>query len=400
MSALPDRKKFSSVLLGAAFLMATSAIGPGFITQTTVFTNELGTSFGFIILCSVIIDIIVQLNIWRVVSVSGLRAQDLANQFLKGSGYVLAVLVVVGGLAFNIGNVAGAALGIQVLAGTDLWIGVIISVVISLFIFWYREAGHAVDVFSKILGILMILLTLYVVLVSNPPLLKAVHHSFAPEKIDTASVLILVGGTVGGYISFAGVHRLIDAGISGPDNVRAVSQNSVRGIMIASTMRILLFLAALGVVAGGGVLLESNPAASVFQLAAGEIGYRIFGVVLWSAAITSVVGSAYTSISFLQTLHPFFDRHYRWTVSAFILFSALIFLSVGRPVQILVIVGALNAFILPVALAIVLMVARKPKWMGSYKHPTWLVISGWAVAIALLALSIKTILYDLLRLWE
>ena len=29
-----------SVLLGAAFLMATSAIGPGFLTQTTVFTGN------------------------------------------------------------------------------------------------------------------------------------------------------------------------------------------------------------------------------------------------------------------------------------------------------------------------------------------------------------------------
>lgn len=34
-----------SILTGAAFLMATSAIGPGFLTQTTVFTQSLGASF-------------------------------------------------------------------------------------------------------------------------------------------------------------------------------------------------------------------------------------------------------------------------------------------------------------------------------------------------------------------
>jgi Mn2+/Fe2+ NRAMP family transporter len=400
MSASPDRKKVSSILLGSAFLMATSAIGPGFITQTTVFTQQLGTSFGFIILCSIIIDIIVQLNIWRVVSVSGLRAQDLANRFIFGSGYLLAALVVIGGLAFNIGNVAGAALGIQVLAGIDLWIGAVISVAVSLFIFWYREAGNAMDLFAKTLGILMILLMIYVVVVARPPLIDALHRSVIPEKIDTTSILILVGGTVGGYISFAGVHRLIDAGISGPENVSAVSKNSVRGILIASSMRILLFLAALGVVAGGGVLMESNPAASVFQLAAGEIGFRIFGVVLWCAAITSVVGSAYTSISFLQTLNPFFKKHYRMTVSFFIIFSALIFLYIGRPVKVLVIVGALNAFVLPIALTIVLLISQKKKWMGSYKHPLWLVISGWIVMFALLGLCLKTIAFDLLRLWQ
>ena len=32
--------------------MATSAIGPGFLTQTTVFTQQLASKFGFVILLS------------------------------------------------------------------------------------------------------------------------------------------------------------------------------------------------------------------------------------------------------------------------------------------------------------------------------------------------------------
>jgi Mn2+/Fe2+ NRAMP family transporter len=60
--------------------MATSAIGPGFMTQTAVFTNQLLASFGFIILISVLVDIGAQMNIWRIVSASGLRAQEIANK--------------------------------------------------------------------------------------------------------------------------------------------------------------------------------------------------------------------------------------------------------------------------------------------------------------------------------
>ena len=60
--------------------MATSAIGPGFLTQTTVFTNQLLASFGFIILISVLLDIGAQLSIWRVLAVSELRAQELADR--------------------------------------------------------------------------------------------------------------------------------------------------------------------------------------------------------------------------------------------------------------------------------------------------------------------------------
>ena len=65
-----------SAMLGAAFLMANSSIGPGFLTQTTVFTQQLMASLGFVILVAVLLDIGAQLNTWRVLTVSGLRAQD------------------------------------------------------------------------------------------------------------------------------------------------------------------------------------------------------------------------------------------------------------------------------------------------------------------------------------
>ena len=51
-----DGKALRSTLIGAAFLMATSAIGPGFLTQTAVFTESLGASFAFAILVSVIVQ--------------------------------------------------------------------------------------------------------------------------------------------------------------------------------------------------------------------------------------------------------------------------------------------------------------------------------------------------------
>ena len=400
MSASGAPKTARAALLGAAFLMATSAIGPGFITQTTVFTQQLLTSFGFVILCSILLDIGAQLNIWRVISISGLRAQVLANTLLPGLGYVLAALVVSGGLAFNIGNVAGAGLGMQVLSGLDPLAGAVISTIVALFIFWVKEAGNAMDMFSKVLGFIMIGLTLYVAISSQPPIIAAIHRSFIPEKIDTTAIVTLVGGTVGGYISFAGAHRLLDAGIQGPENIRHVTKASISAILIASTMRILLFLAALGVVMAGGILDPGNPAASVFEIAAGSIGLKIFGVVLWSAAITSVVGSAYTSVSFLRSFHPWIDANYRLVISIMIVSSTIIFGIVGRPVNILIIAGALNGFILPAALSIILFAAIKKKLVGSYRHPAWLSLLGWLVVIVMSYMCVKTIITGLGPLWK
>lgn len=398
-------KANSSAILGAAFLMATSAIGPGFITQTTVFTQQLLTSFGFVILISVILDIAAQLNIWRLVAVTEKRAQDIANELLPGMGYFLAGLIVLGGLAFNIGNLAGAGLGINILFNIDAsasypLYGSIISAIIALVIFWVKEAGVAMDWFAKILGFVMIVLTLYVAIQSQPPVLEAIHRSFIPETINTTMIVTLVGGTVGGYISFAGAHRLLDAGVKGKDQLPRVTRGSVNAILLASLMRVLLFLAALGVVVAGGVLDQKNPAASVFRIAAGNLGYKIFGVVLWSAAITSVVGSAYTSISFLRSFHPWIEKQQRWLVSAFIVFSCFIFASIGQPVKVLIMVGALNGLILPVALAMMLMAAFKSKLVGSYKHPLWMSVAGWLVVAVMTAMGVQVLARDIPKLWH
>jgi len=371
--------------------MATSAIGPGFLTQTTVFTEKLLASFGFVILISIIIDIGAQLSIWRVLTMSGMRAQDLANKLFPGLGYLLAALIVFGGLVFNIANMGGCGLGMRVITGMSTEVSAIVSCVVALVIFWMKEFGKALDTFTKVLGVIMILLTLYIAISSNPPLVQAVSNTFLPAQLDVLAIVTLVGGTVGGYISFAGAHRLLDAGISGNENLPKVSKSAISGIVITGIMRVVLFLAVLGVVAGGGLLAKENPAASVFQLTAGDIGYKFFGVVMWCAAITSVVGCAYTSVSFMRSLHLFIEEFQRVFITGFILISTLVFVWIGNPVQLLVSAGAINGLILPIALAMILLASRQAKLMGVYKHPIWMQVFGWLVVLAMSTMSFITI---------
>ena len=144
------------------------------------------------------------------------------------------------------------------------------------------------------LGAIMILVTLYVALVSNPPVGEALKNTFLPETIDFAVITTLVGGTVGGYITYAGAHRMLDAGVSGPDSIKDISRSSVTGIIVTGIMRFLLFLAILGVVSTGVALDASGSiAAQAFGLAAGEVGIRLFGLILWGASISSVIGAAF-----------------------------------------------------------------------------------------------------------
>jgi len=386
-----EKRNLSSAVSGAAFLMATSAVGPGFLTQTTVFTKQLAASFGFVILLSVILDIFAQLNIWRVLTVGKMRAQDAANQTIRGSGYVLAFLIVVGGLFFNIGNIAGAGLGLNVLFGIDVKTGAIVSAIVGIGIFLFKEAGKALDWTTKVLGLLMILLIIYVVVSSNPPLAEAAFRTVYPEQIDARAIVTLVGGTVGGYITFAGAHRLIDAGISGEESLPEVNRAATIGILLTALIRFLLFLASLGVIYLGMSIDDKNPPASVFQNAAGTIGYKIFGVVMWCAAITSVVGAAYTSVSFVKTFHEKLEKNNNYIIVGFIAFSTVVFLFVGQPVKVLILAGTVNGFVLPVGLALVLLASRREKIVGGYHHPLWMQIAGWFVVLLMVGFSIQTI---------
>lgn len=383
------------VLAGAAFLMATSAIGPGFLTQTAVFTQQLGASFGFAILLSVLFDLGAQLNIWRVLAVSNRRAQDVANLVVPGLGHVLAALVVLGGLAFNIGNVAGAGLGLNVMLGMDVRAGAVLSAAIAILLFVVKEAGRAMDRFAVALGFVMVALAAYVAFASSPPLGEAVIRSVAPTQISPISIVTIVGGTVGGYITFAGAHRLLDAGVSGVGALGDVTRSATSAILLASLMRVVLFLGALGVVSHGGVLDPQNPPASVFRLAAGEAGYRMFGIVMWTAAITSVVGSAYTSVSFLRGLVPNAEQRWSRLVIAFIVVSTVVFVTIGRPVKVLVLVGALNGLILPLSLGTMLVAAQRRVVVGEYRHPRLLTLGGALVTLLMASLSAQSLMHDL-----
>lgn len=377
LSQSAQKAKGRSALLGAMFLMATSAIGPGFITQTTNFTVQLGVAFAFAIVVSILVDIAVQMNVWRVIGVSGLRANELANRVAPGLGWGLAVLILLGGLVFNIGNIAGTGLGTDAMIGLDPKVGAILSAAIAIGIFLVKRAGAALDKVVVGLGLVMIGLTAYIAFTSAPPVGLALKNSVLPEQIDILAITTLIGGTVGGYITYAGAHRLIETGNTGPEHVREIAKGSVFGIIVTGVMRAILFLAVLGVVHGGAKLAADNPAASAFEQAAGDFGLRAFGIIFWAAAITSVIGASYTTVSFLTTQQTS-PRTRNLATVAFIAVCTVLFLVLGKaPVNLLVFAGGFNGLILPIGFTVILWVAwRRRDLLRGYAYPKWLLSVG------------------------
>jgi len=226
-TAKPSR----SVLFGAAFLMATSAIGPGFLTQTSKFTAQYGAPLILIVLLAILMDITAQMNIWSIVSVSKMRAQDVANKVLPGLGVALAILVAIGGLAFNVGNVGGVALGFNAMFGLNEKAGAVIAGCLGIIIFINKNAKTIMDKVATVLAAIILVTVLVVAIISQPPMGVVASSLTKFNEIPSMFVALttLLGGSCGGYIAFSGAHRLLDAGISGPENVGHVRKSVLQG---------------------------------------------------------------------------------------------------------------------------------------------------------------------------
>ena len=395
----PAAKASMSVLFGAAFLMATSAIGPGFLTQTSKFTAQYGAPLIMIILVAILMDITAQMNIWSIIGVSGMRAQDIANKLLPGLGIFLAIIVAIGGLAFNVGNVGGVALGFNAMIGLPEKVGAVVAGCLGIIIFLNKNAKTIMDKVATVLAAVILITVLVVAVISKPPMGEVAKGAVSFGKFPTMFVALttLLGGSCGGYIPFSGAHRLVDAGVEGAGNFR---RSVIQGVCTSGVVRILLFLAVLGTCTAGStwiagnaeqIIGASNPAAEAFKLAAGDLGYRLFGLCLFSAGVSSVVGAAFTSVSFLKTLHPFIMKYEKWFVVGFIAFSTLMMVIVGNAAQLLIIAGAVNGLILPISLACMLAASRSKKIVGDYKHPMWLTVLGLVVVLISAYVGIKAV---------
>ena len=396
---MEKKKNNNSILLGAALLMATSAVGPGFLTQSATFTATYMNQLAVVILLVILMDIITQMNVWSIVGVSGKRAQDLANEVLPGLGVVIAGLVAFGGLVFNVGNVGGVSLALEALLGIPVTVGCLMGGTLAICIFLSKNASAGMDILAKALGAVIIVVALFVAFSTKPPVGEIAGNLLDiedPTKLFTPMITIL-GGSCGGYISYSGAHRLLDAGICGRENLNDIRRGVLMGTGVSGTVRILMFLATYGVCALGGtavanaVVASSNPAAEVFFQALGTLGAKLFAVILLCASMSSVVGAAYTSVSFLKTLHPAIEKNQKQVTIGFIAVSTCIMAIFGGAAKLLVLAGAVNGLILPVSLSVVLIAGHKKSIVGDYQHSRVLTAAGCLIAVVTLIFGIKGI---------
>lgn len=389
---MKNNKKINNigVLIGSAFILATSSVGPAFLTQTAKFTSEYKESFGFAIVVAIVFSWVAQLNFSRIIGVTNLRGQEIANKVKPGLGTVLGIVVAFGGLIFNIGNIAGVSLGISSIFKIDVKTAAAIAGIIGIIIFSSKGIGKVMDISATVMGSIIIILLILVTVNVNPPLVISLKGTVMPKSFPVFAILTLIGGTVGGFIPFSGAHRLIDAEVTGIENLNEINKSVNLGMIASALVRVLMFMATLGVILKGYSINPSNPAASPFEIILGSSGLIIFGIVFACASLTSVIGNSYTSISFLKNF-DFVKKNEKNCILFFITFSTILCVLVGQPALLLVLVGTVNAFILPFSLTIMFIAINKKEIVGEYKHSKILTYLGYIVIIVTTIFALLTL---------
>ena len=147
----------------------------------------------------------------------------------------------------------------------------------------------------------------------------------------------------------------------------------------------------LGIITTGVTLDPANPAADAFRHGAGDIGYFIFGLVLFVASITSVVGNSYMAISLIKTLFPIVARNEKTWCVGFIILTTVGTVLMNMPILLLMLAGLVNSVILPIVLATMLAATRQKKIVGDYKHPLYLTAIGITIVIVMGLASLSNI---------
>lgn len=376
-------KKISGSAIAAAFLAATTQIGPGFTTQTTLFTSQYLGGFLLVIFGVLLLDLSAQGNVYRITCFTGRRAQEAADLLKPGLGPIFATIVVFSIMIFEFSNVSGTSLGVQALLGTSSEVSIAIAGLISILFFVSKSANKIIDTCVKIFGAILLISAAIIAIVSKPPVGEIFTQIVECDKTTLIlPMATILGASAGGQASMIAPHRMIDKGITGPEYYGQYKKAQFTAAGIAYTVRILLFLCTFGVCMAGATIDPNNPAPSAFMAAAGTVGYKLFGVTMFCAGVTTVVGAAMILCTMIKNYIPFVEKYERQCCIGIIALCTFVDIFLGQPVTLMVAAGAINSLILPFVVIIMLLCSRSKRVMGeNYTHPWFLTVGGLAVAV-------------------
>ncbi len=337
-------------------LIAAAFIGPGTVTTAIAAGAAFDLQLAWVLGFSILACIILHETAARITIASG---KDLSTIIFEGRNKIPAMMVVgsvvLGCMAYQSGNIAGAAQGIEILGvKSGVWFPVLLSLT-GLFIF--LRGGQ------RFLGGFMTLLVLVMVgafALMSFKILSGSALNWVPGMPPGSELISigLLGTTIVPYNLFLGSRLGHGQTLSG------MRKGLITSIIIGGLISLAVMITGTSIVEMDFFLLSGS-----FENQIGTIGPLVLSIGLFAAGFTSTLtaplGAKAAVSGATQGKIP------KW-IGALVFISGAFFASINlEPVPLIITAQALNGMILPVIAILLFVIANNPMRMGTLYLNNW-----------------------------
>jgi len=386
--------------LGPGVLVAAAFIGPGTITACTIAGVGFGYALLWAMLLSIIATIILQEMSARVGVITQKGLAEVIREQLKVSWlryFVMGIIlgaIVIGNTAYEAGNISGATLGLQVLAGMNYaplypWI---IGFVAFLLLYFgsYRTLEK---VFISLVLMMSVSFVLTAIL-TKPDIKEILLGLFIPivPKNSLFNIIALVGTTVVPYNLF--LHAsLVREKWNSSDDLVSVRRDTFLSIGLGGFISIAIIISAAAI--SSTEVKDALDLAKGLEPLYGQSAKYLMGIGLFAAGITSAItaplAAAYVANSCFGWNAQVTDRRFRivWMV---VLFIGVITLSFGiKPIVIIQFAQVANGLLLPIIGIILIWIVNKASVLGNFRNSIWQNVFAIIIIILVIVLGARSI---------
>ncbi len=361
--------------LGPGALVAAAFIGPGTVTVCTLAGAQFGFTLVWALVFATISTIVLQDMSSRLGASARLGLGEALMRIMPSPvlklvvGALVFAALAIGNAAYEAGNLAGGALGLESIFGDQsrrVFIGAIaLAAGAALFFGKYKALERLLVILVLIMSAAFVA-TAILARPDVPALLSGLRPS-VPEG-GWLTAIALIGTTVVPYNLFlhaaAAKARWGDHG-----SVGEARWESGLSILLGGVVSIMILAAAAGAVYGQAVSGGADLAKSL-EPVWGSGAHYLIGIGLLGAGLTSAITAPMATAFALTELMggPQHSRRnqFRWVALSIVAIGAAVALSGWKPVSLILVAQAANGILLPIVATFLLIVMNRKSLLGEY----------------------------------
>lgn len=386
--------------IGPGALVAAAFIGPGTVTACTL----AGANFGFALIWALVFatfatiilqDMAARLGVAGRMGLGEAMVAGTDNKVLKwgAAGLVLAALAV-GNAAYESGNLAGGALGLDALFGAPAGSASKGHILVVAAVAGAALLHGQYKLLERVLIGLVLLMSLAFAgsFLLVKPDLGALAAGLVPAIPEGGllTTVAIIGTTIVPYNLFLHAAAARDRWQGGPDDLQAATTDTRLSIGLGGLVSIFILATAASTLFTNGIAVtNAADMALALEPIAGSGARTLIGTGLFAAGLTSAITAPMATAYAVTELVPALHEKRAFTFRA----VALIILAVGlgaaltgiRPIDLILFAQMANGLLLPIVAIFLLIAMNRTSLLGAHTNgPVANALGAGVVAVTML----------------